>query len=264
MQPTPTLAANAGRYRLQLLPRQPYEAAYTPAYPVIGFAFEAQAGAHAFAGERKMPFRTRPNSLAFVPAGCDVYSQSREGGEYLVVTPLPGAGEAPREERRFNDVIDTPAIEAAQGLRRLLLSNTAAEPLSVERLALILEERVAGALGHGARGHGAATWMTPRRLRIVEELIEARLDAPLSLQELADAVGLSSGFFARAFRAAIGKPPHAYIIDRRIARARALIAAGDLGLSAIALACGFASHAHMTAQFRARLGVTPAALRKAR
>ena len=72
---------------------------------------------------------------------------------------------------------------------------------------------------------------------------------------------LSSGFFCRAFSAAVGKPPHDYIIDRRVSRARTLLQNATLDLSAIALESGFASHAHMTATFRKRLGLTPSQLR---
>jgi hypothetical protein len=49
------------------------------------FAFESQAGTHAFATDRITDFRTRPNSLAYVPKGCDVVSRSPEGGEYLTL-----------------------------------------------------------------------------------------------------------------------------------------------------------------------------------
>jgi AraC family transcriptional regulator len=103
--------------------------------------------------------------------------------------------------------------------------------------------------------------MTPRRLRLVEDLIEARLDAKLTVQELAGALRLSAGFFCRAFHAAVGKAPHDYIIDRRVSRARTLLRNASLELGAVAQESGFASHAHMTATFRKRLGVTPSALR---
>jgi len=77
------VARIGGLARIELLPAAAYEAAYTPEAPVIGFAFEAQAGTHAFASDRKRPFQAKPNHLSFVPAGCDVYSQSAQGGEYL-------------------------------------------------------------------------------------------------------------------------------------------------------------------------------------
>ncbi|WP_425337408.1 helix-turn-helix transcriptional regulator [Rhodomicrobium vannielii] len=84
------------------------------------------------------------------------------------------------------------------------------------------------------------------------------------MNEVARSIGLSSGFFNRAFRAAIGKTPHDYIVDCRIAAARCSIVGTDTHLADIAVACGFSSQAHMTTIFRKRLGITPALLRKHR
>ena len=260
----PIRRATAGSYRAELLPRQAYEAAYTPGHPVIGFAFEGQAGVHAFASDRRTTFRTAPNSLAFVPAGCDVYSQSQEGGEYLTITLLPGAASLTSlGQQRFNDVVDSTATAAAHDLRRWLLSSELCDPLIVEHHALVLTTSITFAVSGRRAEPRLASWMTARRRRIVEALIEEQLEAALTLDDLAGAVGLSADFFARTFKAAMGKPPHAYVIDRRIARARAMLRSGDADLSAIACACGFASHAHMTAMFRRRLGITPSALRAA-
>lgn len=103
--------------------------------------------------------------------------------------------------------------------------------------------------------------MTARRLKLIDELIEARLDDKMTVQDLATALGLSAGFFSRAFKRAIGMSPHAYIVDRRIVRARTLLRSRALSLSTVALSSGFASHAHMTATFRGRLGVTLSHLR---
>lgn len=104
--------------------------------------------------------------------------------------------------------------------------------------------------------------MTPRRLRLADEIIEATLDRKLTVQELATDLGLSAGFFSRSFKAAVGKAPHEYIIDRRMARARALLLRPGLDLTAIARAAGFASHAHMTTVFRERLEATPSDIRR--
>jgi AraC family transcriptional regulator len=251
--------AVAGAWRAELLPRSPYRAAYTPDRPSIGFTFDSQAGVHAFASDRKVDFHARASGLAYVPAGCDVYSQSAHGGEYLKITFTPAAGEP--WSRRFSDVIDAAAIDAAQRLRRQLLARQGIDELQCERLVHVLKERTICVLSGAAVAPAARSWMTPHRLKRVDELIDARLHARLTVQELAGALRLSTGFFSRMFRAAIGKAPHDYIIDRRISRARALLHSATLDLSAIAHASGFASHAHMTATFRGRLGVTPSALR---
>jgi AraC family transcriptional regulator len=248
-----------GCWTVELLPKNGYEARYTPAAPVIGFAFESQIGIHAFGTDRRAGYRAKPNGLAFVPAGCDVYSSSAAGGEYLKIT-VGAETEAPWAwDRRFSDTIDPIAIETAGALRRLLLSPQPIDRLTCEHLVHILEARAASMLSR--KPGRAEAWMTPQRLHRIDDLIEARLDTKLTVQDLAAALGLSTGFFARAFKRATGRAPHDHIIDRRIARARALLCDRSLGLAAIALASGFASHAHMTATFRTRLGIPPQALR---
>jgi AraC family transcriptional regulator len=248
-----------GRWTVELLPKNGYEARYTPAAPVIGFAFDSQIGIHAFGTDRRTGYRAKPNGLAFVPAGCDVYSSSETGGEYLKVTVGAGTAAPWVWAQRFSDTIDAAAIRTANALRRLLLSPAAIDPLACERLVHLLETRAAAMLA--VKPERAEAWMTPQRLRHLDALIEARLDTRLMVQDLAQALELSTGFFTRAFKRATGRSPHDHIIELRIARARGLLGDRRLGLAAIALASGFASHAHMTATFRARLGISPQTLR---
>jgi AraC family transcriptional regulator len=248
-----------GRWTVELLPKSGYEARYTPAAPVIGFAFDSQIGIHAFGSDRRTGYRAKPNGLAFVPAGCDVYSSSETGGEYLKVTIGAGTAAPWIWTQRFSDTIDATAIRTANALRRLLLAPAPIDPLACERLVHALETRAAAMLS--LKPERAEAWMTPQRLRRIDELIEARLDSRLTVQDLAAALDLSTGFFTRAFKRATGRAPHDHIIERRVARARLLLRDRSLGLAAVALASGFASHAHMTATFRTRLGIPPHALR---
>jgi AraC family transcriptional regulator len=254
--------AEIGRCSAELLPRSSYEAAYTPQASIIGFAFEGQTGVHAFATDRRTGFRARPNALAYVPKGCDVYSQSHHGGEYLKILLGPERADKRLCGRRFSDVVDLAAIRAAQSLREILLTGAPIDPVRFEYCIDELIERAAQAMGRDEAKPRAGSWMTARRLRRVDELIDARLDDKLTVRELAAAIGLSTGFFSRAFKASVGKSPHDYIIDRRISRARTLLQMDEVGLANVALASGFTSHAHMTATFRSRLGVTPSQLRR--
>jgi AraC family transcriptional regulator len=247
-----------GRWAVELLPKSGYEARYTPAAPVIGFAFDSQIGIHAFGTDRRSGYRAKPNGLAFVPAGCDVYSSSAVGGEYLKITVGAGTAAPWAWDRRFSDTIDPAAIETAGALRRLLLARHP-DPLAFEHHVHALAGRAAAMLAR--EPVRAEAWMTPQRLHRIDDLIEAKLDTKLTVQDLAEALGLSTGFFTRAFKRATGRAPHAHIIERRIARARDLLRDRRLGLAAVALASGFASHAHMTATFRSRLGISPQALR---
>ncbi len=250
-----------GGWRTELLPRSSYEVRYVPDGPLIGFAFEAQRGVHSFASDKQRAFAARANGLAFVPAGCEVYSRSDCGGEYLRVVRQGSEDCELVVAQRFSDQIDNTAIAAAYELRRRLLAPDEIDVLSLEVLALTLVERANALLGGARERPRSLDWMTPYRLRRVDEIIGARFADKLTISDIAFELGLSPGFFTRAFKAATGRSPQDYVMDWRVSRARALLSATDESLSVIACACGFASHAHMTAQFRKRLNATPSRIR---
>jgi len=87
--------------------------------------------------------------------------------------------------------------------------------------------------------------------------LEERWAEPVALAELADVAGLSRFELARTFRAQVGLPPHAFQLDLRVARARALLAAGEPA-AAVAAQCGFYDQAHLTRVFKQAVGVPPA------
>ena len=82
--------------------------------------------------------------------------------------------------------------------------------------------------------------------------------------DLAAVARLPAGRFAHAFTRYTGRSPHQYLLSRRVEHATAMLRRGLDRLAEVAAACGFASQQHMTRVLRARVGMTPAALRGAR
>jgi AraC family transcriptional regulator len=105
--------------------------------------------------------------------------------------------------------------------------------------------------------------LTPAQAKRVADFIDSQLHQALSLEALAHVAGLGLWSFARHFRQSFGRAPHAYVVERRVERARQLVAQGVMALKEVAAACGFADQAHMTRVFQRRLRTTPAALRRA-
>ena len=99
--------------------------------------------------------------------------------------------------------------------------------------------------------------LDPRRLRRVRDFIEAHLGEDLSIEALAGEACLSPFHFARAFKAATGTAPHRYLTDRRVERAKALIAEGELPLTEIANKCCISSQAYLSRLFERFAGTTP-------
>jgi AraC family transcriptional regulator len=102
----------------------------------------------------------------------------------------------------------------------------------------------------------------PRKLTRVKELIEANLEGDLSLKILARESGYSRAHFARLFRVATGMTAHSYVLERRILRARQLLAQPALSLTDIAASSGFATQSHLTLAFGKKFGITPNEFRR--
>lgn len=96
----------------------------------------------------------------------------------------------------------------------------------------------------------------------VADYVEANLDQPLTLDDLAAEAGLSAYHFAKMFKISFGQPPHRYVTDRRISKAKELLADASIRLADVALACGFSSQSHFTNSFRRYAGVTPRRFRQ--
>jgi AraC family transcriptional regulator len=84
-----------------------------------------------------------------------------------------------------------------------------------------------------------------RRLRLAADYIESFYDESIGLDEMAGVACLSRFHFVRYFRALYGVTPHTYLIRRRAAAARRLMAGGQLDAESIALLTGFGSRASL-------------------
>ena len=101
-----------------------------------------------------------------------------------------------------------------------------------------------------------------RRLRRVRDRIDREYARPLDVEALARGVHLSAGHLSRAFRAAYGEAPYAYLMTRRIERAQALLRRGDLSVTEVCLAVGCTSLGSFTTRFTELVGVPPGEYRR--
>ena len=112
------------------------------------------------------------------------------------------------------------------------------------------------------RGGQRATAARSPAVRRALELLDARFERSVSLAELAAAAGVSRCHLVREFTKAIGMPPHAWLVHRRVREGERLLRRGVAPAEA-ALACGFADQAHFTRAFKSANGLTPARFRAA-
>ena len=104
--------------------------------------------------------------------------------------------------------------------------------------------------------------LSPRGIDRVIDYVEAHLDADLTLRALADVASMSVYHFARRFKETVGISPHAYVMARRVERARDMLTYSNEPLARVADACGFSSQVHFTTAFRKHAGVAPGQFRK--
>jgi len=100
------------------------------------------------------------------------------------------------------------------------------------------------------------------RLRRIKELVYAKMEDDLRLDEMAQSVGLSTAHFARMFRKSTGETPHQFVLRQRLERAKRMLRAPDARVLDVALACGFKTQQHFAQVFRDACRVSPTRYRQ--
>ena len=130
-----------------------------------------------------------------------------------------------------------------------------------------VEQAMAVALvqGHAVRHRPVQVYrggLGSARLRRIRELVHAKLADDLSLDEMAQSVGLSTAHFARMFRKSTGPTPHQFVLRQRVERAKAMLRAPGTRVLAVAVACGFKTQQHFARVFCDVCGVSPTQYRQ--
>ncbi len=176
----------------------------------------------------------------------------------LISARAPGIAIEVAESAQVEDHIVAEVSRLLEDVRSALSRDMSIARSSATRLAAFLASKVA----HDVRPVPARGGLAPWQKRKVQSHIEAGLEGPLPVEELAKLVSLSASYFYRAFKESFGEPPHAYVVKMRVARARTLMLTTSETLSQIALACGLADQAHLCRCFRQVMGTTPGAWRR--
>jgi AraC-like DNA-binding protein len=98
-------------------------------------------------------------------------------------------------------------------------------------------------------------------LRRARDLIDREYARPLDVAALARTALMSTAHFSRQFRAAYGETPYAYLMTRRVERAKALLRRGDISVTEVCMEVGCTSLGSFSARFTQLVGETPTAYR---
>jgi AraC family transcriptional regulator len=104
--------------------------------------------------------------------------------------------------------------------------------------------------------------LSPGQVRLVTEYMESRLNEKTTISELAELVDLTRFHFIRSFKQAAGMPPHQFMIQRRVDRAKEMLAERSSSIAEIAARTGFNSTIQLSRAFRRIVGVTPSEFRR--
>ena len=207
--------------------------------------------------------RGAPGALCCLPAGhvsrWAVRGSLRLLHLYLPRLPLALAAEQwfdrdPRlahlDDRIFFD--DPLLARLGQGIAALDWRETDAT-LRLQELGLQMQARLLSA--HCASPRPAPVLrggLAPQARRRVLDRVEAALadGSAIDLPTLAGTACLSPYHFARMFKTSFGMSPHAWVMQRRLSRARRLLADGRLSLQQVAIDAGYAHLSHLNAALR--------------
>lgn len=202
----------------------------------------------------------------FVPAGSSLEFQKETPIEHILLTFDPQFTNRPLQlpDRVIDGMVNHMFAAKAMALRRRFLMGEEVSQPGCE-LARVALEAVSSAYQSNAYREVSASvshGINAERIRRALAFINGHHFGKLSVADVADAVGdISACHFAHTFEAMLGQPPHQYMLEQRVRRAREMLMTESASITDIAYAVGFSSHAHMTRTFSRRLGVTPVQLR---
>ena len=93
-------------------------------------------------------------------------------------------------------------------------------------------------------------------INVALHYIHGNFSQDLTVQQLADRLGLSRSYFCVLFRREVGMPPQQYLVRYRVSQACKLLEAG-YRVTEAGLECGFNSPSHFSAQFSLVMGMSP-------
>jgi transcriptional regulator GlxA family with amidase domain len=164
-------------------------------------------------------------------------------------------------------VIDRDRVTCTGGTAPLdLMLNLVSMRLGQAHAAQVSEqfivERIRGTTDHQHIPVDARVGFSRAELIEVVRLMEANIEEPLSLEELARLVKLSQRHLQRMFKMFLSVSPTHYYLTLRLRRARELLRNSDASISRVTAICGFHSPCHFSKAYRAQFGHAPSIERR--
>jgi AraC-like DNA-binding protein len=234
---------HTGRSQSTVIPRHFHDEIQIGAYQ--GGSRRLQIGARVLEATR--------GDLVVVPGG-DVHASDGDLSTFQVIYVSPARFAAAARDLGAADRELQPLAGRVPLYRRVVeLAHAFADGTPLEQEARFLEV-VRGLLRTSSRLiRGRAE---PFAIRLAIDYLRAHYTDAVTLDDLAFQVGLNKQYLVHAFRRAVGLPPHAYLIQLRIAQAKSQLMAGR-AVAEVAATLGFADQSHFVRTFRRYVGMAP-------
>jgi AraC family transcriptional regulator len=225
-------------------------------------------GETSIAGGATLILRNVANKLTFVPAN-HAYNEWHEARTPMRISYLyldPSKFDRSRNEdtmyapKAFFD--DSVVWNTATKLKGVI-ENGKADQSYVDALIDVLAHELSRSDDELSRNSpvsrgGLASW----QMRIVTQHIEEHVGEQISLVTLAKLARLSQAHFCRAFKQSFGVPPHEYHVQRRIEKAKALLAEREASVTDVGFALGYSHTSSFSVAFRKITGRSPREFRR--
>jgi AraC family transcriptional regulator len=254
---------------VQVLADEPFEMGYQGSFHLL-IAYQRAVrrdGETIVDGFPRSTLHDLSQKLTFVPAGYrfkewqNPFVATR--ATFLFIDPT---GPSLDPDVRFSQIQFTPRLlfensilsETVHKLDALIESGGSSNRPYAEALAGVLAHELIRLDAKAVRTHcpvrgGLAGWQR----KTVSTFIDDNLSEQISLATLASLAQLSPYHFSRAFKQAFGAPPNRYHAQRRIERAKSLLAEQKHTITDIALALGFSETSSFSRVFYKFTGRTP-------
>ena len=163
-------------------------------------------------------------------------------------------------DQQFHMVANSVAKLLETAKRELGRDQEAAKASLATASSILQSEVERRSLAKGAEPSALAAWQVVR----VRTYIDSNLHRTIHIRDLSAIARRSPAHFSRQFKLAVGEPPHAYVVRRRLERACHLMMTSAERLSEIALSVGFSDQAHLCRLFRQAFGQSPSSWRRER
>jgi AraC family transcriptional regulator len=206
--------------------------------------------------------RWLPGEAIIVPSGVPTFWHSESSRDNIHVDLDPAwlqrmVGNGEVRLRSCFGQHDQVLSGLASALFASLHNNSSLQPSFADGIAQSLAAHLLEHYSQPDPGRHSVAALTRRELDLITAVVRRDLQQPWPVQRMADVVGLSSFHFSRAFKAASGQSPHAYVTSLRMGEALRLVRSTSRPIFDIALDTGYASAAHFSQTFRRHWGVTP-------